>query len=61
MNIPFLSAEIARRIPEMAKDSIINNEALIQRMIESEMARLLFGGFETTETKRGENHHLKSE
>ena len=36
MNIPFLAAELARRIPEMAKDSIINNEAVITKLLRDE-------------------------
>ena len=37
MNPTLIAAEIARRIPEMAKDSAINNENVIRAMIE-EMA-----------------------
>ncbi len=39
MNIPLIAADIARRIPEMAKDSVVNNEAVIRRMLEDEEKR----------------------
>lgn len=39
MNIPLLAADIARRIPEMAKDSTINNEALITKLLTDEEKR----------------------
>lgn len=39
MNIPLLAADIARRIPEMAKDSTVKNEALITRLLTDEEKR----------------------
>lgn len=39
MNIPLLAADIARRIPEMAKDSTINNEAVIAKLLQDEVSR----------------------
>lgn len=39
MNISLLAADIARRIPEMAKDSTVNNEALITRLLTDEEKR----------------------
>ena len=36
MNIHALAAEIALRVPEMARDSRLNNEALITKLIEAE-------------------------
>ncbi len=39
MNISLLAADIARRIPEMAKDSVVNNEALITRLLTDEEKR----------------------
>lgn len=33
MNLQILAAEIARRIPEMARDSVVNNEATLLRML----------------------------
>jgi hypothetical protein len=36
MNLTILAAEIAKRIPEMSKDSIINNEAIIFKMLSDE-------------------------
>lgn len=39
MNIPLLAADIARRIPEMAKDSVVNNEAVIAKLLQDEEKR----------------------
>lgn len=39
MNLTLLSAEIARRIPEMSKDSVTNNEGVILRLMQEEKAR----------------------
>ena len=39
MNISLLAADIASRIPEMAKDSIVNNESLVRNLIQEEMNR----------------------
>lgn len=39
MNIPIVAAEIARRIPEMAKDSPINNATVIENIIADQMAQ----------------------
>lgn len=36
MNISIIAAEIARRIPEMAKDSVVNNESVIRRILEGD-------------------------
>lgn len=33
MNTTLAAADIARRIPEMAKDSTVNNEAVIQNIL----------------------------
>lgn len=41
MNISIIAAEIARRIPEMAKDSVTNNEGVILRILEEEHNRSL--------------------
>lgn len=37
MNITLIAAEIARRIPDMAKDCATNNEALIKGLLEAEI------------------------
>ncbi len=39
MNITLLAADIAKRIPELARDSIANNEATIAGMIQAEKDR----------------------
>lgn len=39
MNTALLAAEIARRIPEMKRDSALNNAQVIQGLIEAELAR----------------------
>jgi len=39
MNITALAADIAVRVPDMAKDSRLNNEALLARLIRSEYER----------------------
>lgn len=39
MNLPYLAAELARRIPEMARDSQLNNETMILQMLQSEQER----------------------
>jgi len=36
MNLTILAAEIAKRIPEMANDSVINNEATLFKMLSDE-------------------------
>lgn len=39
MNTAILAAEIARRVPEMKRDSCLNNAQVIQRLIEAELRR----------------------
>lgn len=39
MNITLLAAEIARRVPDMARDSAANNEELIASLIRAETLR----------------------
>lgn len=39
MNTALLAADIARRIPEMKRDSALNNTLVIQTMIEAELRR----------------------
>lgn len=38
-NLSLLAADIARRIPEMAKDSTVNNEAVILNLLKSYMPK----------------------
>lgn len=33
MSVEAFAAELARRIPEMAKDSVVNNETLIKNLL----------------------------
>ncbi len=40
MTIHTVAAEIARRIPEMAKDSPMNNTEVIERMLKELIAQL---------------------
>ena len=39
MNITTLAAEIARRVPDMARDSATNNETLIAGLLRAELER----------------------
>lgn len=39
MNIPALASDLAKRVPEMAKDSAINNAEMIERLIASELTK----------------------
>lgn len=39
MNLTILAADIARRIPAMAQDSVVNNESLLFRLLNAERER----------------------
>lgn len=60
MNITLAAADIARRIPEMAKDSAVNNEGVIQRILESHMQKEQFDSCYHLPTKKQWQEHLKN-
>lgn len=59
MNLSLLSAEIARRIPEMAKDSVTNNEGVILRLMQDEQKRCAEVSVRHVRCKAGGDCHSK--
>jgi sulfur transfer complex TusBCD TusB component (DsrH family) len=51
MNITLLAAEIAQAIPEMSRDSRLNNEDLIARLIAREISRSVIADSNTVEKR----------